>query len=96
MLTKDYEEVKQLKRTVSLACGAFGRIGATCDEHVAMSIKKSHRAIDDSFVPLMTYAIGMWSLSDTKLQKLVVVQRGMERTTLGIKLLIKKKCQSFR
>ena len=64
------------------------------NRNVPLWIKK--KAHDECILPVLTYGSETWSISATKLQKLVTTQRKMERIMLGLTLRDRKKATWIR
>ena len=78
MVTKDHDQVQEMKRRIGQGWSAFGKLNNIMrDKIVPMRLKR--KAFNECILPVMTHGCEIWSLSNTQLEKLITTQRKMER-----------------
>ena len=85
MVTKDHDQVQEMKRRIGQGWNAFCKLyNIIRDKNAPIILKRKIFSI--CILPLMTYSCETWSVSNTQLKILITIQRKMERTMVAVTL----------
>ena len=73
MVTKDHDQVQEMKRRIGQGWSAFLKLDIMRDKNVSMRLKR--KAFSECILPVVICGCENWSLSNTQLEKLVITQR---------------------
>ena len=73
---------KKWKGEIGQGWSAFCKLDIIRNKNVPMRLKR--KAFNECMLPVMTYGWGIWSLSNTQLEKLVTTQMKMERIMVEV------------
>ena len=87
MVTKDHDQVQEMKWRIGQGWSAFYKLDIMQDKNVPMRVKR--KAFNEGILPTMTHGCDTWSLSNTQLEKLVITQRKIRRIMVGVILKVR-------